>query len=325
MKDSAKSLRIQETLDAEKAGVSTLSETIQTEDFLSAIDTIEERRGKIITLGIGKSGFIAMKTAATLTSLGHEAVFLNPLDALHGDSGIIKSGDVLLIFSFSGTSPEITKLIRHVRSHTPIHTILITGDPSSTLTKFSDHVISYRIDREGCPLGLAPMASTTAALVIADCIASALTSPEEFSHGHFARFHPAGSLGLSLKKVSEVMVTGEDLPVVLETSILNEALVEINLKKRGVVAVVDHTQRLVGVITDGDLRRIILNYDNPKVEIVGSIMTKEPKVITEDHSVKDALKVMEAHKIMNVFVVNESQIPVGLIHLHDIIENTNTH
>ncbi len=310
--------RMAETLRAELQAVSDVADAID-DNFLAAIELLAERRGKIITMGVGKSGFIAMKAAATLTSLGHEAFFLSPLDALHGDSGIIRPHDVLIMFSFSGSSPEIVKLIKHVRTHIPVHVIAITGNAESSLAQLSDRAITFKIEQEGCPLGLAPMASTTASLVIADCIAAALTSPEEFSHAHFAQFHPAGSLGLSLKKVHEVMAGGEHLPVVSENAILNDALIEITLKKRGVVGVVETTSRLLGIITDGDLRRIILNYENPKGEPVTSVMTREPKIVRADDTLKHALTLMEKHRIMNVFVVDSEDVLVGLVHMHDIL------
>ncbi len=310
--------RIAETLRAELQAASAAADAVD-DNFLAAIELLSGRSGKIVTMGVGKSGFIAMKAAATLTSLGHEAFFLSPLDALHGDSGIIRAQDVLIVFSFSGSSSEIVKLIKHVRTHIPVHVIAVTGNADSALARLSDKAITFKIEHEGCPLGLAPMASTTASLVIADCIASALTSPEEFSHEHFAQFHPAGSLGLSLKKVHEVMADGELLPVVSEEAILNEALIEITLKKRGVVGVIDLTGHLVGVITDGDLRRIILNYENPKSEIVKTVMTREPKIVRADDSLKHALMLMEKHRIMNVFVVDSEDVLVGLVHVHDIL------
>ncbi len=312
--------RVLHTLKAEEDAISRLREVL-TEDFYKGIEILTSRKGKILVTGVGKSGFIAQKMVATLISLGHDASFLSPLDALHGDSGMVRDDDILIVFSFSGASPELVRLVNHFKRHFSIQVITITGNRDSVLVKLSDSVISFDIEQEGCPLGLAPMASTTASLVIADSIASALTSPDEFKQEHFARFHPAGSLGLSLKKVKDVMVTGEQLPIISEDALLNDAIMEITVKKRGIVGVVNIEGVLVGVITDGDLRRIILNYDEPKNQKVKSVMTKTPKVIFEDDSLKSALRLMKDHQIMNVFVVYPDGALVGLIHMHHIVED----
>lgn len=318
-KDAIQS-RVLETLRAEEDAVSRIHDSLN-EDFYDALGLIIERKGKILVTGVGKSGFIGMKMVATLISLGHEATFINPLDAMHGDSGIVKEHDVLLAFSFSGSSPELVRLVKHLQKHFSIKVISITGNRDSTLSKISDGKIVFSVEHEGCPLGLAPMASTTASLVIADSIASALTSPEIFKHEHFAKFHPAGSLGLSLKKVSEVMAVGDHLPTISEEALLNDALIEITLKKRGIVGVIDEIGRLVGVITDGDLRRIIISHDEPKNKMVKMVMTREPKMVVKDDDLSYTLKLMEKHQITNIFVVDTNNILVGLVNVHDIVED----
>jgi arabinose-5-phosphate isomerase len=312
--------RILRTLDAESKAVSGLRDALD-EDFFHALQVIQSRTGKIVVTGVGKSGFIAMKMVATLVSLGKDAVYLNPLDALHGDSGIIRDGDVLVLFSFSGGSQELIRLVKHFRKHFSIHTVTVTGKRHAPLTEFSDGVITFTIDGEGCPIGLAPMASTTASLVIADCIASALTSPEEFKPEHFAKYHPAGTLGLSLTPVHEVMRVGENIPKILAHESFEDALRVITLQKLvQIVGIVDDAGRLIGAFSDGDIRRKILETGDLRGKTIGEIMNPNPRYIHHEDTLHTALSYMRENKVNSLFVTDQDRRYVGFIHLHDIID-----
>lgn len=316
--DKKSLLRAQETLSKTKQSIAVLSKIVG-KDFSRALSLLKNRQGKIIVSGVGKSGFIAGKIAATLTSLGHQAFYLNPQDALHGDIGIISSGDVIIAMSYSGESAELLKVIRHSKAEFSILVISFTGNRNSTLSKLSDVILSYSINKEGSPLGLAPMASTTTALVLGDMLASALTSPHSFKEKHFAKFHPAGYLGLNFISVSKVMKKGKDLPHISEKVTFVRALEEVTRKRMGVVAITNVTGKLRGVITDGDIRRIILSNKDPKKENVTNLMNRKPKYIRETNTLKDALDIMEQYKITNLFVLGKRNILVGIIHIHDIV------
>ncbi len=311
--------RVKQTLQAEAVAVSALEHVLD-EAFYSAIDMLIGRTGKILVTGIGKSGFVAMKMVATLTSLGHEAFFLNPLNALHGDSGIIKNGDVLVVFSFSGSSPELVHLVRHFKKHFSMNVLSITGNKESQLAELGDEIIAFSIEEEGCPLDLAPMASTTASLVIADCIASALTSPETFTQEDFAQFHPAGNLGLSLKKVKEIMREGDQTPRVSMNTSFEDVLTEITLQKAAqIVGVVDEEGRLVGAFADGDIRRMLIKHGDLRGKEIHSFMNANPKTVTAEDSLLTALNIMKEYKVNNLFVTDSENTYIGFIHIHDIV------
>ena len=313
--------RVRFTLAAEEKAVRALTKALDS-SFVEAVELLTSRRGKIIITGVGKSGFVGMKMAASFTSLGHPAFFLNPLDALHGDAGMVSSGDVVISISFSGESIEAVKLIAHLRKTSKIAHITITGRSISRLASLSDVALLTYITEEGSPLGLAPMASTTAALVMGDLLASALTSPESFKKGQFAKFHPGGTLGLSLRAVKEVMTSGEQLPSVREGVSFGQALEEITNKKLGIVGVVNQRSILVGTVTDGDIRRILLKYDEPKSLSARSVMTKNPKFVYAEATLKEALAVMEEFRVTSLFVVDSKKKLLGVVHIHDIVENS---
>jgi len=317
-KDTEK--RVQNTLSYERKSIEALNKTL-TKDFYDAVETLEERDGKIIITGVGKSGFIGMKIAATLTSLGHGAFFLNPMDALHGDAGMIDEEDVLIALSSSGNTTELLRLIKYAKRVFNIKIIAITGDRDSDLGKLSNHIIQIFINEEGCPLGLAPMASTTASLVVGDLLASALTSPVAFKEKHFARFHPAGDLGLSLQYVHGVMSTGEKVPISTETATLKDVLAEMTDKKSGITGVIDKKGTIIGVITDGDIRRFLVNNEIDQKACAKDMMTTDFKAIKKDETLKVALKNMEQFKITTLFVVEDTAKPIGIVHIHNIIED----
>lgn len=316
----ARILRAEKTIASELQAVKNLGKVLN-DDFVNAVRLIEKRKGKILVSGVGKSGFIGMKMAATLVSLGHEAVFLNPLDALHGDSGIMRDGDVLVLFSFSGSAPELARLVRHSQTHFDITSILITGKEKTPIASLTQATIVFTIEDEGCPLNLAPMASTTASLVIADAIAAALTSPKKFTSKHFAKYHPAGNLGLSLTPVHQVMRIGEHLPKVSHTATFEDALTVITFQKLAqIVGVVDTKNRLIGAFADGDIRRMILKYGDLRGRNIMELMHENPRTIQKDDTLHNALSLMREQKVNNLFVVDPKSRYIGFIHIHDIIK-----
>ncbi len=288
--------------------------------FGEAIALLNARTGRIIVTGIGKSGFIGMKMAATLTSLGHKSTFLHPVEAIHGDLGSVSAGDVVVAMSFSGESPEVLKLVKYLRKDFEVKIISIAQKRDSTLGKLSDVAIEVPVKNEGSPHGIAPMASTTATLVIGDMIASALTSPRKFNKGQFARFHPGGGLALSIRAVHELMTKGRDVPLVKKTDTLINAIKKMSGKFRGITGVVNVKEELVGTITDGDIRRFLKAGKYKDDVVVSAVMSGKPKIISKDDTLKSALVTMEAHRVTSLFVLDEKKIPIGIIHIHDIIE-----
>ncbi|MDO8565345.1 MAG: KpsF/GutQ family sugar-phosphate isomerase [bacterium] len=305
------------TLTAELYAIKELSKALPAIE--KAASLIAKSKGKLLTTGVGKSSFIAMKVAATLTSLGQSAVFIHPVDALHGDLGIVRDGDTIVAFSYSGESEEIIKVGQYLRKAFKVSVIAVTGKSLSRLGKLADVVISIAVKEEGSPLGLAPMASTTAMLVAGDMLASSLTSREVFAKEHFAKFHPGGALGLELAKVESLMKTGRSMPIVRESSSTKAVLKNMSLKKLGITAAVNREGRLLGVVTDGDIRRWLLAGGKPSLDTAKEIMTKNPKTIQAGRSLKEALRVMEVHHITALFVVDKTNRPKGVIHIHDII------
>jgi arabinose-5-phosphate isomerase len=291
-------------------------------DFLKCVDLLRKNKGKIVTCGVGKSSFVAMKMAATLTSVGREAVFIHPTDAFHGDSGVIKNSDILLCFSFSGESNELLHLISYAKKIFNVKAITLTGNVRSRLAKLSDATLNIKIDKEGSPLSLAPMASISASLVASDMLVSALVDPKFFSKDMFAKFHPGGSLGLKLKRVGDFMERGKHVSLVKETQLLQKALVEMTKKGRGVVGITHKDGRLSGIITDGDIRRFFLSHDTHQHTYARDAMTKNPKTITEECSLFDALDIMTRHGISSLFVVSKEKFPIGMIHIHNIVGHT---
>jgi arabinose-5-phosphate isomerase len=312
--------RIFLTLEKQVEAVSGLAKS--NSDIIKAIFILSSRKGNIIVTGVGKSAFIGMKIAATFTSLGHPACFLHPVDALHGDSGILKDGDAIIAISFSGESAETVKIIKYIKKTFSLKVIAITGNKNSSLNKMSDASIILAVRGEGSPHGLAPMASTTASLVAGDLLAAGLVDPKKYKGTHFAKFHPGGNLGLKLKSVGEVMLTGIKVPKINKEASFKKAILEINRKKKGVVGIVDSRDKLIGVITDGDVRRFFVQHDSSSGILAKDVMTERPKVIDVSDSLETAFKVMENSKITNLFVTNKFGKVLGVIHLHDIIEAT---
>jgi arabinose-5-phosphate isomerase len=318
MRNGAKD-RALETLKAEEQALKSLRKALD-KTFVPAISILSSRAGRIIVSGIGKSGFIGMKIAATLTSLGQQATFLHPVEAIHGDLGFVSPGDVVIVISFSGESSEVIKLVKYLRRDFSVQVISITKSPSSTIGKLSDAVIEVPVKTEGSPHGVAPMASTTATLVIGDMIASALTSPKDFKKDQFARLHPGGGLSLTLNKVKDFMMKGNAVPRVADSTSFSEALKVMSDKKLGTTGVVDKRGKLVGIVTDGDIRRYLISTKfDPEVR-VSQVMTKNPKTITSESTLKEALELMEKYRITTLFVKNSKDKIEGIIHIHNIVE-----
>ena len=275
--------------------------------------------GKVITLGIGKSGFIAAKVASTLTSLGVSAVTIHPTDLMHGDLGNILPGDTVIAFSHSGNTKELLAPLAHVhRLGVPI--VAVTGHRSSRLVALAKYDLVYHIDSEGSPHDLAPMASTTISLVIGDMLAAQVATLRGFTQQTFAKLHPSGTLGLQLTTVGELMIQGGALPVIEGSSSFHNAVNTINTKRLGVVAVIDGRGHLIGALTDGDVRRFILSGRPLADATVTDAMTAKPLSISADLSLLAALQAMESRKITSLFITSTSGKLEGLIHIHQIVE-----
>ncbi len=310
--------RAEFTLDQELKAILELKKSIQ-RDLVPAVKILNNRKGKIVLTGVGKSGHIGMKISATLVSLGNQAVFLHPVEAIHGDIGVVSKGDVVIALSFSGGSIEVIRIVKHLKKEFSVKVISITGNIQSQLSKISDTNILLNIQEEGSPHGLAPMASTTTTLVVGDMLASAITSPKNFKKSHFAKFHPGGSLGLELKKVGEFMTVGRAVPTVREDTSFQEMLIEMNDKKLGVVAVLKK-KKLIGVVTDGDVRRFLAKGKNSATAKVQDVMTTNPRYVQDQNSLKSCLVMMEDYRITSLFVLDIKKSLIGLIHIHDIVD-----
>ncbi len=305
------------TIRIEKEALDNLEKSID-KQFVKAVKTIYGSKGKVIVTGIGKSGQVAHKIASTLSSTGTPAVYLHPADALHGDLGIISQEDVVIAISNSGETSEILSLIPYVK-FVGVPLIAITGNERSTLARKSDILLLVKVEREACPLNLAPTASTTATLVLGDALAIALLELKGFTKEKFARLHPGGLLGRKLKLVKEIMHTGDRVPRVSVNASMRDAILEMTSKGFGATTVVDDEGKLVGIITDGDLRRYIERGNDLNNGRVEDAMTRNPKVISPDSLVGEALNLMEKYKIMVLPVVDDEGRPIGIIHLHDIL------
>ena len=277
-------------------------------------------RGRVLVTGMGKTGLIGRKIAATLASTGTPAFFLHPAEACHGDLGVVTAEDVLLAISNSGETEEIVRLLPHFRRF-GVRIISLTGRPQSTLARFSNAVIDVGVAREADPLDVAPTASTTAMLAMGDALAVAVLVKRGLTREQFGLFHPGGNLGRKLLLlVKDLMHVGDQLPVVsLETS-LREAICQMTLKRLGSAFVIDGQGRLVGFLSDGDLRRLLQREVDPLASPVEQVMTRNPKTITQDELAADALRLMENHAITVLPVVDAEHRPVGALHLHDLVQ-----
>lgn len=287
------------------------------ENLTKALDMIQETKGRIIVTGMGKSGHIARKIAATLASTGTPSFFVHPAEASHGDLGMVTNDDKIIAISNGGESRELSDILIYAKRY-GIPLIAITKNPESTLGKAGDIVLKLPDDGEACPLGLAPTSSTTATLVLGDVLAIALMERKGFTKTDYKQRHPGGKLGAILQKVSDLMHKGDDMPIVNEDTPMQEALLVMTSKMLGCVGIVDNDGKLVGIITDGDLRRwLTSDVLNKKVS---DVMTKNPKVVSPDILAAEALNIMNntGRGITQLFAVQDGK-PVGIIHIHDCL------
>lgn len=295
------------------------------EKFIEAVSIICDCRGKVITSGIGKSGIIARKLASTFSSTGTPSLFLHPAESSHGDLGVVATEDVIVIFSYRGEADELNALL-HYAARKGLKIIAFTGSQDSRLGRAANIVLDCSISTEACPLNLAPTASTTVALAFSDALAMAVLLKRGFKAEDFAEYHPGGSLGRKLIKIRDVMHSGSAVPLVqLETPMLNVVSMMTAKEVRGTAGVVNITNELVGVVTDGDLRRRLEKSQNPLEGMAKDIMTLNPKTIDADEMAEKALFVMEEFRIQMLFVVDSQSVnprqPIGLIHLQDLLKS----
>ncbi len=305
-------------LDIESQAIIGLKSYIN-QDFNHACQLIFDTKGRVIVTGMGKSGHIGNKIAATLASTGTPAFFVHPGEASHGDLGMITQQDIVFALSNSGETEEILKLLP-VLKRLGIAIIAVTGNPESTLAKLADIHLCARVEQEACPLGLAPTASTTAALALGDAVAVALLEARGFSADDFALSHPGGSLGRRLLlRISDIMHKHEQIPLVDENATISAALLEISRKGLGMTGILDATGRLAGIFTDGDLRRILDQRIDIHQTVISSVMTRNCVTIRSEMLAAEALKIMEQKKINALMVVSAEQIPVGALNMHDLL------
>ena len=306
------------TLKIEVKGLEELSKSLNA-DFNEVCNKLMNTKGKIITLGIGKSGHIAKKISATLSSTGSPSNFINAGEALHGDVGAINKKDKVLIFSHSGQSEEIINLLPYLKS-VGCEYFSITGSKTSNIAKNALINLDTGISEEACPLDLAPTTSTTAALALGDAIAVALLEAKEFSTSDFAKSHPGGKLGKRLvTKVDDLMAKGKGLPIVDLKTTLSKTLIEVSSKGLGVALVIENNL-LKGIFTDGDLRRTLNEEVDPLDKPISQFMTKNSKTIMHNSLAIDALNIMQNNKIYSLAVLDEIKRPIGVIRMHDLIE-----
>ena len=286
-------------------------------DFEHAVQLLYDCKGRVIVTGMGKSGLICRKVAATLSSTGTSAWFLHPAEAIHGDLGAIRDDDVVLVLSHSGETEEIIRLLEAIR-RIGAKLIAMTGHHQSTLARAADVALDCSIAAEACPMNLAPTASTTAALALGDALAMTLSVRKGFSEEHFASLHPGGKLGRRLMRVENVMHASESAPAVRVATPMPDVFHEMSSKRLGMTCVIDADTRLVGVITDGDLRRAMIRWPNVLTMAAGDVMTADPITIRRDVLAVEALKVMETHKITSVVVVDDERRVEGVVQIHDL-------
>ncbi len=310
--------KAREVLTIEAEGILSVREQIGP-DFDKAIDMIMKCPSRVILTGIGKSGIICQKIAATLNSTGTASFFLHPVEAMHGDLGIVDARDVVLAISYSGETAELNLLVNSLKNRA-VKIIAMTGNPESTLAKLADAALDVAVPKEACPLGLAPTASTTAALAMGDALAVVLLERKQFKECDFRRNHPGGSLGERLKvNVSEVMFSGEQIPMVSEDNSLRQAIAILNAKNLGAVLIVDKEQRVTGIITDGDIRRMVAKEVNLDTQRAVDHMTPAPKTISKELLAADALSIMQQHEITILPITDTQGHLTGILHLHDLL------
>lgn len=303
-------------LQTEAAAVLALVDRLD-ERFARAVMLIRDCRGRVIVTGMGKSGIICRKLAATLASTGTPAFFLHPADAVHGDLGVIQADDVVIAMSYSGETEELRHVLETLkRIGTPL--IAMTGNTASTLAQAAEVVLDCRVSEEACPMNLVPTASTTAALAMGDALAMAVLVEKGFKPEDFASLHPGGKLGKRLMRVDQLMSSGDALPVVQRHTVMREVIYEMSRKGLGMTPVVEKDGRLAGIITDGDLRRKMSTVANVLDLTAQDVMTPNPVTITTSTLAVEALAMLEQRKITSIVVIDADKRVEGVVHLHDL-------
>jgi len=309
-------LQGRKVLEIEARAISSLANSLD-ENFEEVVRLIVASRGRVILTGIGKSGIICRKIAATLASTGTPAFFLHPAEAIHGDLGMVVGGDTVIAISNSGETRELVQLLEFIKRN-GARIISITGNPKSTLARHADASIHYQIEEEGCPLGLAPMASTTTTLALGDALAAAIMEAKGFTSKDFAQYHPGGKLGKRLMTVGDIVRKHEGRPLVSADTLLSQALIEMSEKRLGMTAVTLEDGH-VGIISDGDIRRLLQTHGHKALDLTaGEVCSRGPKIIREDRLAVEALKLLEDHHITSVIVFDREDKYAGVVHLHDL-------
>ncbi len=307
-----------EVLDIELTAVSRLRERIDSH-FENSVRMILKTSGSVVLTGMGKSGHIGRKISATMASTGTPSFFLHPAEASHGDLGMVKKGDIVIAISNSGETEELIKILP-ILKRMGVAVIAITGNTTSTLARYADETLDISVEKEACPLNLAPTASTTVTLVLGDMLAVTVLKEKGFKEEDFALFHPGGSLGKKLLlTVENIMVSGGNVPGVSPDTTLKEAVYEISSKGLGMTTVLDENGALEGIFTDGDFKRFLKDHDSLAGILMKDVMVKNPKTISPDRLAAYALKLMEDFNITSLVVVQEGRV-TGVIHMHDILK-----
>src|SRR2546430_8249367 len=301
-------------LEVEASAILGLVEHLD-ETFVEVVELMNSISGRVVTMGLGKSGIICKKISATLASTGTPSFFLHPAEAIHGDLGMIVRGDVVLAISNSGETEELVRLLPSIK-RIGAEIVAMTGNPASTLAKGADYHLSAAISKEACPLGLAPTASTTATLALGDALAMALLLRKGFKEEDFAFLHPGGKLGKRFLRVRDLMHTGDQVPIVRAGTPMNDVIYEMSKKGLGITAVVGDDEALEGVISDGDLRRILQHDEQMLRKTARDCMKRNPATIEAGQLASAALQIMEQRKITSLFSVDASSRVEGIIHLH---------
>lgn len=303
----------------EAAAVASLESRID-DSFVAACELILDCKGRIVVLGMGKSGHIAGKIAATLASTGTPAFFVHPAEASHGDLGMITADDVVLVLSNSGETDEVKQIIP-ILKRLGVKMIAMTGKPDSSLATHADFHLNVEVATEACPLGLAPTSSTTAALVMGDALAVSLLESRGFTAEDFARSHPAGQLGRRLLvHISDIMHSGDEMPVVAATASLSDAIIEMTHKRLGMVAITSDDMQVLGIYTDGDLRRTMEQTFNPDHTPISAVMTRGGKSISPTALAVEAVELLQKHKVQGLLVIDESGRLQGVLNFHDLLQ-----
>ncbi len=309
----------QEVVNIELQAIQKLAARID-EQFARAVELISECKGGVILTGMGKSGIVGKKIAATMTSVGTMAIFMHPAEGIHGDLGLVTGHEVIIAISKGGETMELNRLIPIFRRY-DCKIIAMTANTNSHLARFADVTLDISVPKEACPFDLAPTSSTTVSLVLGDALAIALLKIKHFQLTDYARNHPGGSIGRSLLKVEDLMHSGDTLPTIGQDKSMREALLEMTGKRLGMTTVVNNRAELVGIITDGDLRRWLERSGDPLNDVVREVMIRNPKTIEGQTLAPNAIELMEHHGITSLVIIDETKHPRGVIHLHDLVKS----